>query len=123
MARRVSKLGDDFTDRSAGKQLKVQVKAAWDDIEDMAIGFSDQLIVTHLGDYFLLTLGQVAQPQVLPGDSETMERLKERGKVQIRSQFRTAVPASAFLEFVRASSRLIATMATDPNPEDDEVDE
>ncbi len=85
----------------------IEVRLEWgDQMEATPIHFSDQLIASYRNDYVVLTIGQVAQPQLLPGDREGLARLRERGSIPIRTQFRTAIPASSFEEFLRGIVRV-----------------
>ena len=80
----------------------IAIRGDWGDgPEQSEIHFSDQMIASYCGEYVILTLGQVAQPQFLPTDMDAIERIKSRGTVPIRTQFRTAVPASNFADFLR----------------------
>jgi hypothetical protein len=94
----------------------VKLRAEWGEaLRDAPINFSDQIIGSFRGDFFVLSFGQVQQPQFQPGDEVAIEALRETGTVPIRVQFRTAIPASAFRQFLDA---IVKVAESNANPFD-----
>ena len=90
----------------------------WKGLESQPIVFADHLVVSARGDYFLLSVGQVADPQLLPDDTEGAEELRARGTVEINPVARIAVPRTKMIEFLTGASELLARLQIEPSEED-----
>lgn len=95
------------TQESHDEGSPVQLRAEWGEaLRELDIHFSDQIIGSYRGDYVLLSFGQVAQPQFLPGDNAAIAELQKTGVLPIRTQFRTAIPEGEFTEFLKNMMRI-----------------
>lgn len=98
----------------------VTLRVDWGDgPEGATIQFSDQIVASYRGDYVIITFGQVAQPQFLPGDDHAIAKARVRGVIPIRTQFRTAVPTSTFAEFLRGITKVARVHGVSLPEEDD----
>ena len=85
---------------------ELALAANWPSFEGLQILFADQLIISFRGDHFVLTVGQVADPQIFPQDRPSIDKLRERG-LQITPLFRAAIPVSQMVEFLKAAMKLV----------------
>lgn len=108
----------------AGAPVTLALRAEWGEALDATpIQFSDQIIASYRGDYVLVAFGQVAQPQFQPGDLSAVTRAKERGTLPIQTQFRAAVPATTFAEFVRSVVKVARTQGIPLSGEEGDDDD
>jgi len=66
----------------------------------------------------LVTFGQIAQPQVQPNDEASLRRLSRRGTVSIKTQFRAAVPANDFADFLKSVIKVARVYGLDLSDEE-----
>lgn len=100
-------MNDPGPRRRDNQDEAVEIRAEWGpDLQTTPVQFSDQIVGSFRGEYFLVSFGQVAQPQFLPGEDRAIDELRARGTLPIRTQFRTAVPKNDFAEFLAGMVRV-----------------
>lgn len=85
----------------------VSLRVRWRDLEETDILFADQLLISFRRGYFLLSIGQTADPQPLPGDAEEIARLRERGEIGVHPLIRVAIPEPVAAEFLMNAMNLL----------------
>lgn len=78
------------------------------------------MIIQFLGDAVVLTIGQTDWPLVNVKDTEALQRIRDRGYVEITPRARYIIPAAAAAKFVRAFKALEAALPP-PEPEEEET--
>ena len=80
---------------------------------------ADQLLITFLGDYYLLTVGVLEHPAIHPSDQKALEELKKRGTLPITPLARFAVPASRMAEWSSVIQGLVGRFTPEKESNDD----
>lgn len=91
-------------ERAAEAQEGIHLRLVWDIPLDTPTYHADEMLIGTRGDYFLLTIGQHAEPLLSPNDEHAVARLREAGTISIRPLIRVAIPRNRMLQWARVIS-------------------
>ncbi len=114
--------GDPSASASGPDRGSVQVRGLWEKLGDHEIKFVDQLLMSFRGDYFILSLGQVIDPQPFSTGDDALTEIRERGTVPITPLVRVAIPQAKMIEFLNAAQQLVANLESTPESEENSND-
>ncbi len=96
----------------------IQVPLRWAEGADLPLVHADHVLLTFRGQYFVITIGQTAEPMLVAGDEEAIKAVLESG-VSIRPLARFTVPADRMVEWAEVIHRHVQKFAPkDAEPDD-----